>query len=772
MDLSGMNAQLDTSMWPTRSYSNRAGAADELKRRLDQDCEPTPCDPGKHEGDASLNHTPGSSEADSGYDSRRSSATSSMASEDVDPDRPPPSANHKHRFVNEQDDVCGKSRGPQAKSEEEIRRGDDFVKINYDPIDPYLRMWGLPFPYFFMLMSSVCLVLWGWAAAYFKSGAPFLCFALLLGKPGMLLGSPFAVFSSLFGVNITFALFQTSWLFYGFFCVVCWPATFVILLLRNRWLQVRFRNVLRRILRDFILLDDRVAFFDIPLIEVDDGDVPVVLNIRGVTWTLSTMTFRVHAVEIGVQINKDIALSFSTDKFILRLFRSIEVGEVFCNVRRSNHDGKIELTTDYEQDRDKVNCAMVERRSEELQRQHSLTATLKTSSSSDVKDENTYRQRLRDIYDTCEAHRARSRIDHKKRDQHEMRALIGDRLDSKKIVPNPPRQAIKSSTLKKSVPRVALRILELCPWLFRLFLNPMSYNHPVRFEAVVVTCDGSFANDLLDQEYFDKYKDTPSNEFRKLKKDAQQFLIDGKFHIQLEDMLGLASVPMLTQYAIITYLKSPKITILKTVHDKAKQQPQPGKVHGHQHGDDMVDEEETGDVQDVAQLGGIALTCEIPEHLLPLHEDLLPPPPEDVHEPDVSELNLSVLLSLPIKLNKQMADFAMAMLKISQVLTVNRRANSLSKEFHSVADLASNLTNATKEQITKQLVEAHVDDQWLAKIIDKAVDGLAKKHGDFGYSTKVPVDRSSKRRTGKRYISRVRPQNQRATHEETSASAA
>lgn len=702
-----------------------------------------------------------------------------------------------------EDDLANDTAGP---------RDTTAAVFAQERVDPFKSLWCLPMPYFVLAMGVLSIYLYQdrWPVRYFKSGAPFLSFALLLGKPGALLGSPLALTLSIGAITVAYLACETSWLFYYVYMAICWPTTLITSLVRSSRLQRRTRQLLRVLLGKLYLFGDRVAVFDIPAIEVDDGDVPVVLAIRGVTWTLSTMTFRVHAVEVGVQLNDDVTLAFQTDKFIWRVGRNIEVGDVYVTAHGPFSDHK--LHRDTSQDIDRAEDKLAQTKSpREISKAGKMGMTMQSAGSDDAGAEEAYRTRVKQIYDTHEAHRARKSLDAVGRDKRSRRALTSAYLFNQDIVPNLPDKMVKSSVLKAMVPRIFYTIMESCPFLFRLFLNPMAYLHPIRFSGVIAGVNGRYLDSLVDAEYFDKYAAYDSKELRKLKNGVRSFLKDGHFTVLLEDLHGLASVPFLTQYPIITYLKAPKITVLKvdknaegkpvrvydggeiamtharkpsvadstksksktksrksstarsnnddsdaTKRDGDDQATADGKTGDDEAESEHEDEEEHKDVQVVARIGGVALTCEAPEHLLPLHEHLLPRPPRDAHEPDCSHVHLSFLVSLPARLSGRMAEFAMSMLKISQILTVAQRANSLSQPVSTVGEFTTALGKATKEQATKKLVEAHVDDGWLRRIVDKAFGALATAEGDLGYSFKVPVDRAPLRQAGsKRYVSRA-----------------
>ena len=105
-----------------------------------------------------------------------------------------------------------------------------------------------------------------------------------------------------------------------------------------------------------MLTAGRIALFNLPALEIDT-DVDGLFVIRGVTFSLSSFTLVAHGIELGksavearmqytnsalagLKLTNDIELAMYVDEVVVRLFRSIDIGDVYANVK----GGKFEMT--------------------------------------------------------------------------------------------------------------------------------------------------------------------------------------------------------------------------------------------------------------------------------------------------------------------------------------------------------------------------------------------------------------------------------------------
>lgn len=498
-------------------------------------------------------------------------------------------------------------------------------------------------------------------------------------------------------------------------------------------MQKYARRLLRFVLRSAHFCDDKLAFFDLPGLDIDTGDVPCLLVIRGFTFTLSTMTLEVHGVEVGVRLSDEIELAIQTDKFTWRILREISIGDVYGNLKSTPNAARVHNLKLTKTQKESIMAMSNEKAPDEVKASESVGQQMTSHGDSDVYADNAYKERVQQVSNTNTIHRAYERINSDIKDENEIKAAAGSRIHNDKAVPNPPKKQMKSSALVNRVPWIFKEAFRRCPVLLRMFLNPVSYNHPVHFKSIVLTGCGKYVNALLEEYYFKSYPEE-NKELKKLKDEIDAFLTKGKLNVVLPHILGLASVPFLTHYDILTFVKAPEVLIYQTIEKD-------------EHGNDIEV------VEELARLEGVAATFSIPSALLPHHDDLLPPPPEDINEPDCLNVKMSILGSLPGKFHQSMVEFAITMLKCSQVLTLQKNATSMSDEVETVADFSRSVGKAFKEQTKKKLVEAHIDDAWLTKLLHQAVKAFRTAHGDVGYQTDIPVDLTDLR--PKTYVSRT-----------------
>ncbi|ORY86299.1 hypothetical protein BCR37DRAFT_385758 [Protomyces lactucae-debilis] len=601
----------------------------------------------------------------------------------------------------------------------------------------FTDLWGLELPYYFITMAALTLPLYTWSLKWFISGTPFLIFVLLLGQPDGLFKRPPVLSIIILSIQASYLICSTSWLLIKLYKGVCYPAIVIAAFMRITWLQLKLRESLRKVFASFHIHGDKLAFFNFPALDIDDGDVPCLLVIKGVTFSLRTLTLQVHGVEVGVKINDDLEIGIQTDSFIWRIGRNIDIGDIYGTVKGPFTDKKKSgLHRDLEQDDQQAHHDITKGRPPMPMGRTSAAALAE-----ELKAKEHYQATLNKIDRKDITHQARRALGSTTDDENQMRALIGSYIHGSESVPNPPGKSVKSSVLTAMVPRVFKTAFHNIPVLLRLFLNLVAYNHPVLFKSITLTGKGHYINHMLENKLFKHYTQE-NKELEKLKKFVEGFLSDGNFSLVLDGLLGLASVPLNTEYDIVTFVKTPRILVIKSM------------PAAHTDDEIVVDHDEDQEqAQTVSIISGAAATFSIPSFLLPDHEHLLPEPPTDATTKDEAQIKMSVLASLPVEFDDAMINFALALIKSSQVLTLHKKANSMSQEVHSIGDFFGSLIGSTSEQIKKSLVEAHVDDAWVEKIFLKAINGLRTLKGDLGYQTDIPID-LSELRSAKRYVYR------------------
>lgn len=99
-------------------------------------------------------------------------------------------------------------------------------------------------------------------------------------------------------LNVVYAVASTSWLLYGFFAAGCYPLALFTCLCQFSVVSNFSRRRLRTLLRELHFTQDKIAFFDLPALEID-VDVNGLFVVRGLTISLSSLTIEAHGVELG-----------------------------------------------------------------------------------------------------------------------------------------------------------------------------------------------------------------------------------------------------------------------------------------------------------------------------------------------------------------------------------------------------------------------------------------------------------------------------------------
>jgi hypothetical protein len=101
----------------------------------------------------------------------------------------------------------------------------------------------------------------------------------------------------------------------------------------RRWV----RRLLRRGLKECHFVDDKIAFFDIPALEIDN-EVDGLIALRGVTFEVSSLSFVVHGVEVGIKLSDDMELAIQTERVKVSFLRGIEIGDCFANLKGGQYE--------------------------------------------------------------------------------------------------------------------------------------------------------------------------------------------------------------------------------------------------------------------------------------------------------------------------------------------------------------------------------------------------------------------------------------------------
>lgn len=505
-------------------------------------------------------------------------------------------------------------------------------------------------------------------------------------------------------LNLVYAISSTSWLLNAFFTASCWPFILITCLFQFSYASEFTRRSLRRLLRDLYFTQDRIAFFNLPALEIDT-EVDGLMVIRGITISLSDLTLVAHGVEVGIKLTADIELALYADEVRIPFFRRIEVGDVYANIK----GGAAEMTfadveapsSDTEDDAFfnetpllRAATAGSEGFKDRPKLRESLTGvsyikdasvkrgldTIRTLSPDDEKAEQKYKDMLTEIRTSSAVYQSRARVRKaaKERgknieDEKDMRAAVCAELHESPSVPHPPRHSVKVTTLQKmNDPRVS-RLLHRLPFLLRLLLGPLGYFHPITINSISAAGSGQWLREMLLANVF-KHHTTNSAELRRLERRISTWLADANFCLQLADVDALGQTPLSTTFDIVAYLRFADIMAYRSIPS-------------------------SGDSDQVIRLGGADATFTIPCFLLPHHEHILPPKPtaedkQDMQaqveeadgipktvqaeqekervEKDEASVTMSVHASLPAAFNQELLLFVAALVKATKIIEFDK----------------------------------------------------------------------------------------------------
>lgn len=599
---------------------------------------------------------------------------------------------------------------------------------------------GLTWPLLATAFTILLLAIAHWPWRWMLSGCgPESLLLLYAAGSGSRIFPAIPLWTVLTSLNLVYAVASTSWLLYGVFTAACWPFIIITCLFQFSYASGLARRNLRRLLRDLYFTQDRIAFFNLPALEIDT-EVDGLMVIRGVTFSLSDLTLVAHGVEVGIKLTDDIELALYADEVRVPFFRGIEIGDVYGNIK----GGAAEMTfaeveqngSDTDEDAFFNETPLIRAATagyagmkDRPNLRESLTggsylkdASAKTGfekirrlSPDEKEAEQKYADVLTEIRTSSAVYQARARVRKaaKERgkeidDEKDMRAAVCAELHEFPSVPHPPGHSVKVTTLKKlNDPRVN-RFLHRLPFLLRLLLNPLGYFHPITINSISAAGSGQWLRELLQANVF-KHHTTNSAELRRLERRISTWLADANFCLQLTDIDALGQTPLSTIFDIVAYLHFADIMAYRTMPA-------------------------SGVSAQVVRLGGADATFTIPCFLLPHHEHILPARPtaeekkemesqveeadgipktvqaeqdKERLEKDEATVTMSVHASLPAAFNQELLLFIAALVKATKII-----------EFDKEVDRAdtNDSTNTTQRLSRATTIDAGSEPETLSRV--------------------------------------------------------
>jgi hypothetical protein len=485
-------------------------------------------------------------------------------------------------------------------------------------------------PNVFLLCTILGAASLSWPLRWIISGAPILVYAVLLGEAYGQRILPYVPVWTIFAtVNLVYMVSSTSWLLYWVFAAFCWPTLLVACLFQFDAPGGLARRMLRKtFLRDLHFINDQIAFFDLPALEIDT-EVKGLFVVRGVTLSLSTMTLVAHGVEAGIKLSDDIELAIQTDKVVVPLFREIHVDDIYANVKGGDWEvtfgnvayGKPEETSDddtfvasdtailraasvaldgtYPRRVSMVRQMTAEKQPDDAEDAGSAFSSVKKVSPGE-KDANKKYQVITNAKRSIRA----AVLDETKESQVDLdnmddfRAAICAHIHDSPSIPHPPKKSIRVSTLRKTDYPNVKAFLHRLPFLYRLMLSPLCYFHPVKFNSITAAGSGKWFVSLMRQYLFKHYTGQDS-EIRRLEARISAWCADANFAVELGQMASEASFPINTNYNIQCHFKMSDVMAYRALPEAVE-------------------------LKQVVRLGGADAVLTIPTFLFPHHEHIFP----------------------------------------------------------------------------------------------------------------------------------------------------
>jgi hypothetical protein len=164
-------------------------------------------------------------------------------------------------------------------------------KVAYKP--------GITAPIFAVSILVLLLSTVSWAKRWVVSGAAIESLIVICGYgQGSRIFPAIPLWTLLATLNLVYAIASTSWLLYIGFAVACYPIIGITCLVQFATVADMARRGLRKLLSELHFTRDKIAFFNLPALEID-VDVNGLLVLRGITISLSSLTIVVNGIELG-----------------------------------------------------------------------------------------------------------------------------------------------------------------------------------------------------------------------------------------------------------------------------------------------------------------------------------------------------------------------------------------------------------------------------------------------------------------------------------------
>ncbi|KAI9646561.1 hypothetical protein NHQ30_004556 [Ciborinia camelliae] len=361
---------------------------------------------------------------------------------------------------------------------------------------------------------------------------------------------------------------------------------------------------------------------------------------------------------------------------------------------------------------------------------------------------------------------------------NDIRAAICSQLHRRPSITHPPSRSIKVTTIKSTAPPQTRSFLHRLPMLLRLFLNPMAHYHPVTISSLTATGSGKWIQEILAAKLLTNdispaptlttasspsfharsfsdlsSRDEDENTIPQIHQRINAWLHSANFVVELGPITGLARVPFFPSYSIHCSLSTTDVMAYRTLPSTTK-------------------------LKQVVRLGGADATFDIPSFLLPHHDHLLPPKPSaedirgkgeeikgahgkveelikererDLLKADECTVRIGAHARLPAVIDQELLDWVAGLVKASKVMEMEKETRSMDEELQvrgfkdfvgavkGGRDIMGAVKGGMRVGMKKTLVNAAVNDKWIAKMVGKITKKLEEARGDVGYLADVKV---------------------------------
>lgn len=578
-------------------------------------------------------------------------------------------------------------------------------------------------------------------------------------------------------INFGYAIAGTSWLLYWAYVAACYPVIAVTTLYQFETVARFARRQLRKLLSELQFTKDVIALFDLPALEID-VDVEGLMCIRGVTLSISTLTIIAYGIEVGIKLSDDMEVAIVAERVTIKLFRRIDVGDVYANVKGGQYEMTFGQLAKKTKDEDGQSLMVsktpllvaaakegdtssmpVTNMKDEMSNGHAPKAVpvgqaLKSAKrifANDQEAATEYVRILRWIEETsivtAVVQEAQGKVEQRGGDiddllenDKDMRAAICSCLHSKPTIPHPAKRSIRVSTIK-SLDKYGIRkFLHRLPMLLRLQLSIISYFHPIFIESITAGASGAWIQSILSEVVF---KNRPEDDIavKNLRKRISTWLSDANFVVQTTGISGVGYVPLNPQYDILSTLIFDDLMAYRTLPEEVK-------------------------LSRVVRLGGADARITVPCFLLPHHEHLLPPKPTAADEArqrekveaadggpktvqaeyeleqtlkDEATFGVAAHLRLPAFFDQSLLDFIAAIVKATKIVEIKKDDQQSFEEARGFKELTRAVKNEVKNGMHRVAIDAAANDKWISKLVGKVTRKLQKVQGDVGYNGDLPV---------------------------------